>query len=234
MRKITVFLCLFFAVMMLHAKAIHEDYRNAEEKARVSYAFGMAIGSNFDMASLGIEFDYAAFAEGLKAIIEGGQTQFSEQEAMEIIETALQNAMDKTAAVNQLAEEAFLITNSQKPNIQVTPSGLQYEIIEEADGEKPSTSSVVRVNYTGTFIDGNPFDSSTEDGGAYIPLELVITGWTEGLLLMSEGSIYRFYIPSDLAYGKDGIHGIIPPYSTLIFTVELLEIINDDQEESES
>jgi len=233
MKKAIVFLCLFFAVLALHAKAIQEDYRNAEDRARVSYAFGMAIGMNFDMGSMGIDFDYSAFSDGLKAIVEGKEAMFSEEEAREIIQAALQEAFEKEAAANQRAEEEFLIINSRKPNIKVTASGLQYEIIEDKAGEKPSSDSVVRVNYTGTFIDNRPFDSSNEEGGAYIPLEMVIPGWTEGLMMMSPGSIYRFYIPSKLAYGRDGIQGIIPPYSTLIFSVELLEIVIEDKDSEE-
>jgi len=233
MKKAIVFLCLFFAVLALHAKAIQEDYRNAEDRARVSYAFGMAIGMNFDMGSMGIDFDYTAFSDGLKAVVEGKETMFSEEEAREIIQAALQNAFEKEAAANHRAEEEFLFLNSQKPGIKTTASGLQYEIIEEKFGDKPTIDSVVRVNYTGTFIDNKPFDSSKEEGGAYIPLEMVIPGWSEGLMLMSPGSIYRFFIPSKLAYGKDGIQGIIPPYSTLIFSVELLEIINEDKDGEE-
>jgi len=232
MKKLAVFLCMFLAVVALHARAIQEDYRNAEENARVSYAFGMIIGSNIKTAP--IDIDYAAFSEGMKAMIDDAmETQFTEQEAMEIVETALHNAMEKQSDTNRILEEEFLVLNSQKPGVLVTASGLQYEIIEETQGEKPKRDSVVRVNYTGTFIDGSPFDSSFEEGGAYIPLEMVIPGWTEGLMLMSTGSIFKFYIPSNLAYGKDGIQGIIPPYSTLIFSVELLEIINEDLDDED-
>jgi len=228
MKKLTIFLCLFLAVTALYARAIQEDYKTAEEKARVSYAFGMIIGTNLSTAP--IEFDYNAFAEGMRSSIEDSiQPLFSEHEAMEIVETALHRAMEKAAESNYLLEAEFMTANSQRPGVQVTASGLQYEIIEETEGEKPKVNSIVRVNYEGTFIDGKPFDNSSDENGAYIPLELVIAGWTEGLMLMSEGSIYRFYIPSNLAYGKDGIQGIIPAYSPLIFLVELLEIINEEQ-----
>jgi len=231
MRKITIFLCLFFAVVVLHARGIQEDYKNADEKARVSYAFGMVIGTNFDLGSMGIEFDYKAFADGLRDAMEDNQTLFSENEAMEIVETALYNAMEKTGTENRQVEAEFLEMNRQRPGVLVTASGLQYEIVEESGNEKPTEDSVVRVNYTGTFVDGRPFDSSIEEGGAFIPLQYVIPGWSEGLLLMGVGSIYKFYIPSDLGYGSDGIQGIIPPYSTLIFSVELLEIVNEEDEE---
>jgi len=232
MKKITVFLCMFLAVTALYARAIQEDYRSAEEKERISYAFGMIIGSN--LSTTNIDFDVNAFAEGVRAILDDTvNPQFSEQEAIEIAETALYRAMERVSEVNRMAEEEFLTTNSQRPGVNITSTGLQFEIITETEGEKPKNNSVVLVNYTGTFIDGSPFDSSTEEGGAYIPLEMVIRGWTEGLMLMSVGSTYRFYIPSYLAYGKDGIQQIIPPYSTLIFTVDLLEIINDNDDDEQ-
>jgi len=231
MKKIIIFLCLFFAVLILHAKGIMDDHKAAEEKYRTSYAFGMAVGSNFNLSSMGIDLDYNAFTDGFRAMSEDEETLFSEQEAMELIETALETAMEKRSAVNRSSEEEFLNVNSRRPEVRVTASGLQYEIISDAEGPKPDKDSIVRVNYVGTFIDGSPFDSSTEEEGAFIPLELVIEGWTEGLMLMSVGSRYRLFIPSYLAYGSDGIQGIIPPFSTLIFTVELLEIITDDEDD---
>jgi len=232
MRKLIVFLCLFFAVTFVYASGIQDDYSNASEKTRMSYAFGMVIGNNFDLKSMGIDFDYKAFSDGLKDVVESNQTRFTEQEAVEIVETALYKASEKTAAENKKMEEDFLSVNGRRSEVTVTDSGLQYEIIQDDGGEKPLSSSVVRVNYSGTFIDGTLFDKSTEEDGAFIPLELVIPGWTEGLMLMSPGSIYKFFIPSKLAYGNEGIRGIIPPFSTLIFNVELLEIINENEDES--
>jgi len=229
MKRLFVIVCLLLPALSLHAKAIQEDYKNADEKARVSYAFGMLMASN--LKSVDLEFNYNAFTDGVKTMMENLELQLSEQEAMEIVEAAIQKSMEKTLGENQRSEIEFLTKNSQRPEINVTPSGLQYEIITATDGEKPNEKSIVRVYYTGTFIDGTPFDSSTEDDGAYIPLEMVISGWTEGLMLMSPGSKYRFYIPSNLAYGKDGIQSIIPPYSTLIFTVELLEITDGENSE---
>jgi len=228
MKKIILFLCLFFTVLTLHARAIQEDYRKADEKARISYAFGMVIGSNFNLGQMGIEFDYAAFAEGLRVILEDEETQFTETEAMELIEVALQTAMENRSAKNRQMEVEFLIENSKRSGVVTTNSGLQYEILKTGTGDKPNENSVVRVIYSGTFIDGSMFDSSAEKDGSFIPLEMVIPGWAEGLLLMNLGSQYRLYIPSELAYGNEGIQGIIPPYSTLIFTVELMEIINED------
>ena len=229
MKKLTILLCLFLTVTALYARAIQEDYRKAEENARISYAFGMAIAANLDLSSLGIEFDYTAFADGLKAVLEPDvMPQLSENEAMEIVETAYYNAMERIAEEYRIREEAFLSMNSLMTGIITTKSGLQYEKITETAGEKPEYSSTVRVHYTGSFTDGSIFDYSYEEDGAYIPLSGVITGWTEGVMLMSPGSVYKLYIPSHLAYGKDGIQGVVPPYSTLIFTVELLEILGDD------
>jgi FKBP-type peptidyl-prolyl cis-trans isomerase len=226
MKKLLIFAVLILSAFSLYARAIQEDYRMADEKARTSYAFGMLIGSNLRTAD--VEFDYAAFADGVRDIVENGVGQLGEQEAVEIVETALQRAFDRRAEANRLREVEFLTSNSRRPEVRVTSSGLQYEVIEETDGEKPQLNSIVRVYYTGTFTDGSVFDYSFEEDGAYIPLNMVIPGWTEGLLLMSEGSKFKLYIPSDLAYGKDGIQSIIDPYSTLIFEVELLEIIDDD------
>jgi len=228
MKKLIIFPCLFFVVFALNARAIQEEYRAAEEKARVSYAFGMVIGLSFDFGSMGIDFDYSAFAEGLKAVIENDNYQFSEMEAYDIIGAALDEAMERQAVVYRQIEEDFLNENVIRPEVMFTESGLQFEIIEETTGEKPRYDSVVKVNYIGTLIDGTTFDSSYDYDGAYIPLDMVIEGWSEGLMLMSVGSIYRLYIPSYLAYGTEGFHPVIPPYSTLIFTVELLEIFNEE------
>jgi len=232
MKKILIFLCLILSAFSLYARAIQEDYRRTDEKARISYAFGMLIGSNLRSADL--EFDYSAFTDGVRDIVENGTAQFTEQEAVEIVETALQKAYDRRIEEYRLQEEEFLVKNSLRPEVSVTPSGLQYEILTETDGEKPKPNSVVRVFYAGSFTDGSIFDYSIEDEGTYIPLNMVIPGWTEGLLLMSEGSRYLFYIPSSLAYGKDGIQSVIMPYSTLVFEVELLEIIDSEDDYYES
>jgi len=123
------------------------------------------------------------------------------------------------------ADIAYLEENAQKENVTVTESGLQYEVIEEGDGERPSANSTVRVDYEGSFIDGTIFDSSYARGEpSEFGLQGVITGWTEGLQLMREGSTYRFVIPADLAYG-DGFQSIYPG-ATLIFKVELLKILD--------
>jgi FKBP-type peptidyl-prolyl cis-trans isomerase len=127
---------------------------------------------------------------------------------------------------NKQAENDFLAENSKKPGINVTGSGLQYEVIREGNGPKPAATDTVRVHYEGTLTDGTVFDSSYSRGEPIeFPLDGVIPGWTEGLQLMGEGAKYRLVIPSDLGYGPQGAGGQIPPYATLIFEVELLNIV---------
>jgi len=231
MKKLVVILCLILSVNVLYARAVREEYRQADEKSQVSYAIGMVIASNFDLAALGLEINYDALSSGVKAVVENSETRFTFQEAIEIIETAMYNAAEKTAQSNYLTEQNFLSANSTQPGVQFTATGLQYIVLVEKEGEKPSPGSTVKVHYTGNFTDGRQFDASGDENGVEIPLEMVIPGWSEGVALMSIGSIYRFFIPSSLAYGREGIQGFIPPYTTLIFTVELLEIMEDAPEQ---
>jgi len=231
MKKLIIFSCLVLSALSLHARAIQEDYSRAGEKAKVSYAFGMLMGSN--LSSMNVDIDYTALANGVRAVVEKAPPQFSEQEAMEIVEGALQKAMDAQTEDNRRLEEEFLAANGERPEVQTTPSGLQYEVVNEGQGNKPVSNSVVKVNYVGTFIDGSPFDSSQDEDGVFIPLDMVIPGWSEGLQLMTEGSRYKFYIPSSLAYGREGVQSVIPPYSPLIFTVELIEITDSGDSEED-
>lgn len=121
--------------------------------------------------------------------------------------------------------EQFLAENTKYPDVNVTPSGLQYTVVKQGEGSKPKAADMVEVHYTGKFINNKVFDSSYGSGAPItFPLNGVIAGWTEGVQLMNVGSVYRFYIPYNLAYGEKGIPGVIPPYSVLIFEVELLAI----------
>ncbi|MGR9114631.1 MAG: FKBP-type peptidyl-prolyl cis-trans isomerase [Gammaproteobacteria bacterium] len=130
-----------------------------------------------------------------------------------------------TPEENKAAGSAFLAENARKPNIVTTASGLQYEVLTEGTGASPSASDSVTVHYRGTTIDGTEFDSSYSRGApATFPLNRVITGWTEGVQLMKEGAKYRFFIPSDLAYGPRGAGQAIGPNSTLIFDIELIKV----------
>jgi len=152
------------------------------------------------------------------------------QDALELVEAAFERAAENRAGRLRLEEEIFLAANALIPGVNVTESGLQYSVIEEGDGPKPSSGDTVMVHYEGSLADGTVFDSSRARGfPESIPLEMVIPGWTEGIQLMGVGSTYRFHIPSRLAYGSRGAGQVIPPFATLIFTVELLEILDEEE-----
>jgi FKBP-type peptidyl-prolyl cis-trans isomerase FkpA len=225
MKKTIVILFFLTAACTLYAKAIAEEVSLADEKADTSYAFGFVLGQ--DLQGAGLDFNYAAFAEGFRAAVEGNAgAKFTIDEAIDRAQTALQAADAAMAEENRIKEALFLVDNAKKDTVLVTGSGLQYEVIREGSGAKPAREDLVTVHYEGSLIDGTVFDSSFERGE---PVEFglggVIPGWTEGLQLMNVGSVYRLYIPSRLAYGEQGAGRVIPPYSTLVFEVELLAIL---------
>lgn len=189
-----------------------------------SYALGMNIG--MVMSADELVPILGEFIKGMTDTISGKETRLTETEARTAIENAFMALMESREAEAKQKEAEFLAENSKKPGITVTSSGLQYEVITEGSGPKPAESSMVRVHYHGTFTNGNVFDSSVDRGTpAEFHLGGVIPGWTEGLQLMGVGSKYKFYIPSEIGYGPNG-WGSIPPYSTLIFEVELLDILD--------
>ncbi|MDR2258453.1 MAG: FKBP-type peptidyl-prolyl cis-trans isomerase [Treponema sp.] len=232
MKKIILAFCLFVPAFVLYGKGIAEEVNLADERAKISYAFGLVMGS--DLKQTGLEFDYPAFTGGFKTGVEGGEAPYTREEAVEIVQAAFEEFMARNAETNRIREIAFLEENGGREGVITTESGLQYEVISEGSGEKPSAADTVRVNYEGTLTDGTVFDSSYERGeAAEFPLNRVIPGWTEGLQLMRVGSSYRFYIPSSLAYGGQGAGQIIPAYATLVFTVELLEITGGPEDGEE-
>jgi FKBP-type peptidyl-prolyl cis-trans isomerase len=227
-KKFAAILFLVFAAITVHAKAIQEDINLEDEKARISYAFGMTVG--IDLKEVGLEIDYAAFTEGLKNAMEGAPL-LDQDEVLEMVQIAFENAMAKQALESYAKEQQFLAENALNEAVITTPSGLQYMVLVKGDGPTPAPNDIVRVHYEGSRIDGTVFDNSYySETGEEIPLNMVIPGWAEGIQLMSVGSKYRIYIPSSMAYGERGAGQVIPPYSTLIFTIELLEIIEDDYE----
>lgn len=202
------------------------------ELKNLSYALGLSMGNNFRAS--GIEqIDVKEFADGVAAVFSGEKPRMSYDEAKEEIRrffTALEEKQRAAAAemgkVNKAAGEAFLSENSKRPEVKTTPSGLQYEVIDEGAGPKPSATDRVMVHYTGTLIDGTVFDSSVERGEpATFGVNQVIPGWVEALQMMNEGAKWRLFIPSNLAYGPNGAGGAIGPDSTLIFDVELLKVL---------
>ncbi len=189
-----------------------------------SYAFGMALATGFK--DTGLSFDYDELVTGFADSLEGRQTRFSEDEAAFKVQMVYTTFLNNKVESLRVRENEFLAANAKKEGVITTPSGLQYEIVRQGNGAKPTAANKVRVKYEGTLIDGTVFDSSYErNAPAEFSLSQVIPGWTEGIQLMNVGSEYWFYIPSALAYGENGSSSIIPPYSTLIFKVELLDIL---------
>ena len=191
---------------------------------KASYAIGLNLGRS--LAAQKVEADFETLTRGVKDGLAGTSALTDEQiqETMETLQKELQTKMTKTGQQNQDAGAAFLAENAKKPGVQKTASGLQYQVIKEGTGPKPSATDQVSVHYRGTFIDGKEFDSSYKSNQpAVFPVNRVIAGWTEALQLMPVGSKWKLWIPSGLAYGPQGRPGI-PPSSTLIIEVELLSI----------
>jgi FKBP-type peptidyl-prolyl cis-trans isomerase len=193
----------------------------------VSYAVGVFLGMDLKGSGFIYNFNYEELAQGFKDAFEGNDLRLTQEEAGMKIQIAFNEFREKLAAENMVKETVFLTDNGKRNGVITTASGLQYEVIKQGAGTKPTASSTVRVNYEGTLIDGTVFDSSyTRGEPAEFPLAGVIPGWTEGIQLMSVGSTYNLYIPSELAYGEQGGGDVIGPNSALIFKVELLEIVN--------
>lgn len=192
---------------------------------KLSYAWGMALGQQ--LRGMGVEnLDKEAFNEAVAAAFDGKETKISAEEAQKLIQEYLQELTSKKEAQIKAVGEKFLAENGKKENVITTASGLQYMVEKEGTGAQPAATDEVTVHYTGKLLDGTVFDSSVSRGeAATFPLNRVIPGWTEGVQLMKEGGKYTFFIPSDLAYGPQGVPNAIPPHSTLIFDVELIKVI---------
>jgi len=196
---------------------------------RVSYGVGRQLGDQLRNNPFK-EFDVSAVQAGLADAIANSASQVSDEDlnaAFSVISKKMQE-LEQAAAKEKSAEgEAYLVENAKRDEVTVTESGLQYEVLATGEGEKPTAASTVRTHYHGTFINGDIFDSSVDRGQpAEFPIGGVIPGWTEALQLMTEGSKWRLYVPYNLAYGEQGSQGAIPPYSTLVFDVELLAIVS--------
>ena len=192
---------------------------------KFSYAIGLGIGQNLmSMGARDINVD--DFSQAIKDVLLQSPTAITHTEARDIVNKYFEELETKINARNIEQGKVFLTENAKKENIHTTPSGLQYEILKEGSGKKPSATDRVRCHYEGTLLDGTLFDSSYKRGEpAVFGLNQVIPGWTEALQLMAEGAKYRIFLPHELAYGAQGAGEMIPPYSSLIFTVELLEVL---------
>jgi FKBP-type peptidyl-prolyl cis-trans isomerase FklB len=192
---------------------------------KVSYALGLSLGNNL-LGSGVTALDYAKLAKGIQDVMEQKEPEIGYQEAQAIISEFFQALQAKVSEAAQQEGKAFLAENAQRAEVVTTASGLQYEVITAGAGSIPAASDSVKVHYHGSLIDGTVFDSSVNRGEpATFGVTQVISGWVEALQLMPVGSKWKLYIPSDLAYGAQGAGQSIAPHSTLIFEVELLDIV---------
>lgn len=190
---------------------------------KVSYALGMSIGRQLEQISA-TELNIDDFSQAIKDVF-AGSTHLTDSEAEITVQSFFQQKAEEQAKAAKAEGENFLAENAKKPGVVTLPSGLQYQVLREGNGRKPSATDQVECHYEGTLINGQVFDSSYRRGEtATFGLNQVIKGWTEGLQLMQEGAKYRFFIPYNLAYGERGAGQAIPPYAALIFDVELIKV----------
>jgi FKBP-type peptidyl-prolyl cis-trans isomerase FklB len=193
---------------------------------KFSYALGLGIGQNLVSMGAGhIVVD--DFAEAIKDLLENRTTAITHTEARDIVNKFFAEQQQKAEAEAMVGGKRFLEENKKREGIVTLPSGLQYEVIEEGTpGKHAKATDRVRCHYEGTLIDGTLFDSSIQRGEpAVFGVNQVIAGWVEALQLMNEGAKWKLYIPAELGYGARGAGEMIPPHSTLVFEVELLEIL---------
>ena len=192
---------------------------------KLSYALGLVIGHN--LKEMGVDnLNGADFAQAVADVLAGNATTMTNAEAQQIVATYMQEKEAEKGKAAREAGEKFLAENAKKEGVTVTASGLQYIVLTEGSGRKPSATDNVKCHYEGRLTDGTVFDSSYRRGEpAVFPSNGVIAGWTEGVQLMGEGAKFRFFIPYNLAYGERGAGGSIPPYAALVFDVELIEVM---------
>jgi FKBP-type peptidyl-prolyl cis-trans isomerase FklB len=200
---------------------------------KLSYALGLGIGQQLVQMGAANFLNVDDFAQSIRDVLEGKELKVQHREAQQLVNDYFQKQEQQMRA--QQAEkgkaakvegEKYLAENAKKEGVITTPSGLQYQVLREGNGKRPTAKDTVKCHYEGFLIDGTVFDSSVQRGEpATFGLQQVIAGWTEGLQLMQEGGKYRFFIPYRLAYGEGGAGQLIPPYAALIFDVELIEVV---------
>ena len=190
---------------------------------KVSYALGMSIGHQLQQMNA-TDLNIDDFAQAITDVF-NGDAKLSDAEAQAAVQDFFSRKAEEQAKAAKAEGENFLAENAKKEGVKTLPSGLQYKVLREGDGRKPSATDKVECHYEGTLINGEVFDSSYRRGEtATFGLNQVIKGWTEGLQLMQEGAKYRFFIPYNLAYGEHGAGQSIPPYAALVFDVELINV----------
>ena len=192
---------------------------------KFSYGLGMGIGQN--LLSMGVsDINVDDFVAALNAVLKGEKPELTHAEAQKVVNDQFQKLSEQAYAKMKEEGEAFLAANSKKEGVVTLPSGLQYEVLVEGNGKQPTAADRVQCHYEGALIDGTLFDSSVKRGEpAVFGVTQVIPGWVEALQLMKEGAKWRLYIPYQMAYGEHGAGEMIPPYSALIFEVELIKVL---------
>jgi FKBP-type peptidyl-prolyl cis-trans isomerase FkpA len=239
MRLVTKMSLVAVAVITLAACQKEAEQKPAAldtDEAKQSYSLGVSVGRYLDStldeySKMGLTLDSALILRGVQDAI-ADKTALNEEEVQTMMTALEEQFREKQAAIAEAeaaqaitAGKTYLEENAKKEGVTVTESGLQYEVLQAADGAKPAATDTVKVHYTGTLTDGTKFDSSLDRGEpAQFPLNRVIPGWTEGVQLMNVGSKFKFTIPSELAYGERDM-GVIKPNSVLVFEVELLDIV---------
>ena len=228
-RILTIALTLLVSVGALTAA---EPPRLISSADTAAYALGVANGVGFAQSLTqmpGDPINKELLLAGFTAAFLEQPAAMTNEEAQAFLTEYFQQLQEREIEETKARNEAFLKSNGERPEVKTTQSGLQYEILSEGKGPRPTVEDTVRVHYTGTLIDGTKFDSSVDRGEpTKFGLLQVIPGWTEGLCLLPEGSKAKLYIPARLAYGERGAGNMIPPYATLIFEIELLEVIKGE------
>ena len=200
---------------------------------KLSYALGLGIGQQLAQMGTKDDINVDDFALAIKDVLDGNELKMKNSEAQTVVKDFFTKQEEKLNAERaekgkaaKEAGETYLAENAKKEGVVTLPSGLQYIVLKEGNGKKPTAKDQVKCHYEGFLIDGTLFDSSVQRGEpAVFGLQQVIAGWTEGLQLMQEGAKYRFFIPYTLGYGESGAGATIPPYSTLVFDVELIQVM---------
>lgn len=192
---------------------------------KISYALGISLGNNLKSSGFS-QIDTQRLADGIKHVIENETLEMSLNEAQAVVNAYFQQLQEQAFANNIREGKEFLSENAKRPEVKTTATGLQYEILNQGTGTTPKASDTVKVHYHGTLISGEVFDSSVQRGEpATFGVTQVIQGWVEALQLMPVGSKWKLYIPAELAYGEQGAGQLIGPHTSLIFEVELLDIV---------
>jgi len=223
MKKTLVAACV--AAVMTTSSVMANETQLTSDDDRLSYSLGMLIGERI-LKQYSEDINYYVMLEGIRAAHTDAKTLLTMEEAQAAMQASEDKAIEENVAKAKASGAAFMAENAKKEGVKTTESGIQYEVLTAGEGASPKATDKVSVHYTGQLTDGTIFDSSVERGQpAEFGLNQVIPGWTEGVQLMNKGSKFRFVIPSELAYGDQGAGASIGPGETLVFEVELLDII---------